>query len=427
MLASGRHPVYVASRFRAIAARYGLGSAKAKARIRRCLRALDSRGLQPTFATPGAVVEREGAFFRELRDTGAEMAVHGYDHANFRRLTRTQAEWQFARAIEAYSVEGIPCEGFRCPYLSYTDDVRAILPEGVFAYSSNRAIAWPVVSGDDAGPVFEQLARNYGAGPAAEQVCTPALDGALVEIPASVPDDLQLADGLGLGTEGLVRAWSDMLDLTHEREELFAPLFHPEAFDLFEDAALELLAAAGRRRPAVWLTQLRHVAGWWRELAGFQARMALDDGAVVVDLDCSERATVLARGRHWDGNETPWDGAWFVLAGRRLRIEDGTRPFVGAVGLDLASVRFLREQGYIVDDGEHAGRCGIVLDADDVERLGSRRALVDEIEHSTAPLVRYSRWPGGAKSAICLAGDLDALSWRDYAARLHPAVRARSG
>lgn len=421
----GRSPVYLAARLRAVAQRYGLASGKAKERVRRCLRTLEPYGLQPTFATPGRVVEGDPAFFRELRDAGAELAIHGYDHANFRRLSRAQAAWQFEKAIAAYARHGIPCEGFRCPYLSYTAEVRAILPQGAFAYSSNRAVAWPVV-GEAGGAVYAQLARNYRAAASDEVVCTPSIEDGLVEIPASVPDDLQLCDGLGLGQEGLVRAWIAMLEGAHARGELFAPLFHPEAFDLLAGAVGDLLQAASAQRPAVWMTQLRHVARWWREREAFGVTSSLEDGTLSVELDCSDRATVLVRGWRWGGRLTPWNGEWSVIDDRTLRIADGTRPFVGVSGVDEPTIAFLREQGYIIEDGEHASRCSLPLSGANVERLGSRRAVTDHLERSEAPLIRFSRWPAEAKSAFCFAGDLDALSLREYADRLRPAVRARS-
>jgi hypothetical protein len=424
---SRRNPVYLASRLRAVFGRYGLGSRRAKERVRRCVRTLASHGFQPTFATPGRVVERDPGFFRELRDAGVELAVHGYDHADFRRLTTRQAAWQIERALAAYSRNGIPCEGFRCPYLSCTPEVRSILPDGAFEYSSNRAVASGAIRVDAAGPVFAQLARNYRAASSHEVVCTPAIEDGLVELPASVPDDLQLCDGLGLGPDGMADAWVAMLRESHERGELFVPLFHPEAYDLLEGAVDGLLEAAARAHPPVWLTQLRHVARWWRARRGFGVAAQADEGGMRVRLDCDDAATVMVRAWPWPAATRPWDGAWAVLDDRTVRIEDSTRPFVGVTGVERATVDFLREQGYVVEEGGAAERCSVRLTGRAVAELGSRRALLAHVEASPGPLLKYSRWPSEAKSAFCLAGDLDALSLRDYAERLTPAVRARSG
>ncbi|HWH96175.1 MAG TPA: polysaccharide deacetylase family protein [Baekduia sp.] len=421
-----RHPAYLASRLRAVAGRYGVTTRKAKERVRRCVRRLEQRGVRPTFATPGRIVDQDPSFFRELRDAGVELAIHGYDHADFRRLTREQAAWQFEQALAAYARHGVPCVGFRCPYLSCTADVRAVLPVGAFTYSSNRAVAWPAAAGDGGGAVFEQLARNYRAAPCAEVVAAPAAEDGLIEIPVSVPDDLQLCDGLGLGEEGLRRQWLLTLQETQRRGELFAPLFHPEAYDLLETAVDGLLDAVRAQRPAVWATQLRDVAAWWRERAAFGVRTIAEDGALVLELDCSERATVLVSRWRRPAALRPWDGPWSILDDRRIRLEGTTRPFVATAGVDAATVAFLVEQGYVVDADRDA-ECSVALTSHDVQRLGSRRALLEHVERAPAPLVRFGRWPSDARSAFCLAGDLDALSLRDYALRLHPRVRARSG
>ena len=95
------------------------------------------------------------------------------------------------------------------------------------------------------------------------------------------------------------------------------------------------------------------------------------------------------------------------------------RPFVGlAAGAPGYLASFLREQGYILDCGETASRCGTYLDLATLARLRSEVELVEHIEDSAALLVRYWRWPDGAKSAMCITGDLDALSLVDYASRL---------
>ena len=306
--------------------------------------------------------------------------------------------------------------------------MRAILPAGVFSYSSNRAIAWPAVGGDvdDSGPV-RSWPCYYRAVPSDEVISAPTIEDGLVEIPASVPDDLQLCDGLGLGEEGLLRAWLEMLRQTHRREELFAPLFHPEAYDLLEAAVDGVLDAARAQRPTVWLTQLRDIAAWWRERSAFGVRTTAQGGGLVLDFDCSARATVLVAHWPWPATLRPWDGAWSVLDDRTVRIDGAPRPFVGVTGVDAATVAFLTEQGYVVESGADAAACSVSLSGRDVQRLKTPRAMIEELERSTKPLVRYSRWPSEAKSAFCLAGDLDALSLRDYAQRLRPAVRARSG
>ncbi len=413
----GRNSRYLARRLRSVAGRYGVTVGRAEERVRRCVKTTAELGLLPTFATPGRVVEGHPAFFRELAEAGAELAVHGYQHVNFQRLSEAEAAAQFERAVRAYEAAGVPCHGFRCPYLSYSGGLRGTLPEGAFAYSSNEAVAWDVVSVDVEDPVFSQLASFYRAKPSSRVISAPELRDGLVEIPASVPDDLQLLDALGLGGDGVEQAWCRMLRAAHTRSELLAPLFHPESFDLLRGPVEGLLAEARRLRPRVWLTQLRELAAWWLERAAVSLRCGPGPRLVVQG---SERATVLVRDWPWEAPRRPWDGSWQLLEAREVALDGSVRPLLGARGVGDDTVAFLREQGYLLDTGEHAPDCSVVLDGETVRKLGDRPRLLEHIERSPGPLVKLSRWPDGLKGAICFAGDLDALSLWDYAQRLLP-------
>jgi Polysaccharide deacetylase len=414
----GRNLPYLASRLRSVGTRYGLTPRKARDRVRRCVRLVGRYGVRPTFATPGRVIDADPGFFRELTAEGVELAVHGYDHVNFHSLTKQEASEEFARALRAYSRHGIPCDGFRCPYLSYSPELADVLPEGSFLYGSNRAIAWTTEALDSENPVFRQLATFYAATSADHEPSVPTATRRLVEIPASVPDDLEFCDALGLGEDGLLEAWLQTFERVHRRGELFAPLFHPESFDLLAAPMEGLLEDMKRRRPAVWLTQLRDVARWWREREAFRVTISREQDGLCVRFACSKRATVLARDWPVNGGGSAWDDRWAVLDGRNVRVEEGARPFVGVRALEPETVAFLEEQGYVVDRTEEAPRCTVFVEPGVLGRLPSKVALIAYIEASSGPLLKLGRWPDAAKSAFCLAGDLDALSLRDYAGRL---------
>jgi hypothetical protein len=80
-------------------------------------------------------------------------------------------------------------------------------------------------------------------------------------------------------------------------------------------------------------------------------------------------------------------------------------------------VSFLRQQGYIVQVNSDSRAYSIYLDWTDFAAK-DERALLAEIEKSAAPLVRLGRWPNGARSALCVTGDIDALTLWDYGLRL---------
>jgi peptidoglycan/xylan/chitin deacetylase (PgdA/CDA1 family) len=414
----GRRFPYLATRAISLARRYGIRDGKAMARVRRCVETLARYDLAPTFATPGSVIEREPAFFRGLEVMGVEFAIHGYDHVDFRLLDEAESRRQFDRAADAFHRNGISFAGFRCPYLSYTDRLARILPAEGFEYSSNKAISWDVIPRPPTGATFDQLEEFYSGAPAAEAVSTPWTAGPFVEIPVSLPDDLQLLDGVRIATDGVRDAWGTILDRTYERGELFAPLFHPESFDTLRVAVESLSDDVRNRQPHIWKTQLREIAHWWKERAAFAARAALDGALLRVELDCSDRGTVLVRDWDGNGNTKPWDGRYSVLLDRSVSVDPKARPFVGARGASERTVAFLREQGYVIDGDDDASSCTVMIDEAVDAALETDVRRLEFVESTQGPLLRFWRWPDEAKSAFCFAGDLDALSLREYAGRL---------
>jgi hypothetical protein len=248
----------------------------------------------------------------------------------------------------------------------------------------------------------------------------PSLAGPIVEIPVCLPDDLQLLDGMNLDERAMQEAWTDLLRQTHRRGELFDVLFHPESFDRSGPALEAVLREARNLRPSVWITQLRDINRWWREKADFAVETRREGASVRLEFRCSERATVLARHVNAGGRMSAWHGSYRALESRTLRLNaSGKRPFVG-VAADPADpvVGFLKDQGYIVETGSEATGCATYLGSTELARAQDQVRLIELIESSAAPLVRFWRWPSNARSALCVTGDLDALSLTDYAARL---------
>jgi hypothetical protein len=115
-----------------------------------------------------------------------------------------------------------------------------------------------------------------------------------------------------------------------------------------------------------------------------------------------------------------WAGTFRVLEGRTVRLHASEKlPFLG-VAADPADavVAFLKEQGFVVETGPEAAGCATYLGSGDLRRARDHVQLLELIESAVTPMVRFWRWPSNARSALCVSGDLDALSLTDYAARL---------
>lgn len=402
--------------------RYGMTPAKAMDRILACMAVLAKHGCAPTLPTPGRVVERYPQFVRRLQDAGAEIAVHSYDHVDLAALAPAEASQQLVHAAEVFGAHGVEVRGFRCPYLSCTDELLDALPRGLFEYSSNKPIRWDVIAttrNHSAAGNTEVLERLYQPLPAHCTVCAPSGRSSLVELPVCLPDDLELHDGWQLDPEGVAQAWIQVLQRSHQRGELFDLLFHPELADLCQEPLAAVLREARRLDPLVWIARLCDVSDWWREKAGFGVTTSHTSTGLCISFHCSHRATILARGLNASDSGVSWNGAYRRFMGRELLVPSGCRPFVGlSEHTPPSTIAFLREQGYVVDDSDEARDCSLYLEAATLTGLKNEAELVDYIEKSSDPLVRYWRWPDGAQSALCITGDLDALTLLDYLSRL---------
>ncbi len=411
---------FVFQRLASLLDKYGLSPAKATVRIEANLATLARFGCRPTFFTPGAVVDQHVCFIQDLQAAGAEIALHGYQHVDLSSLPLAEAKAQLTRALTAFSRHGLEARGLRCPYLGCPDALLDDMPAGLFRYSSNRALWFDVThtcEQDEKSLLFSTLRRFYHPGSSAEICCVPWSRSNMIEIPVCVPDDLQLHQGLGLDAQGIAQAWFEILRRTYERGELFNLIFHPELGAICNSAFEVLLQEAVHLTPKVWIARLRDICDWWQEKAGFTVDSLATPTGLQLAFSCSSRATILVRGLATDDFMQPWYGAYMRLQARRLGLPSGSRPFVGAAADAGPAVAFLREQGYIVDTTGAAARCAVYLDAEILSRLNQVQ-LVDYIEVAPGPLVRYGRWPDGARSALCITGDLDALTLLDYAGRL---------
>ncbi len=400
---------YIITRVRVLTDRYGLRLAKAEQRIINGTRFLARFGCLPSYPTPGRVVEHSPDFFRRLEAMGAELSVHSYDHVDFRSLTEQEATYQLERANVAFKRSGLRAQGFRCPYMSYTDDKRASIHPGMYRYSSNKRLLWEEIE-DDIPSVKDHLS-------------VPWFDGDMVEIPVSLPSDLFLYDQLQSGKVGMARAWLDILRASYRRGEMFIVLFHPETFHLCTLAFALILAEARASTPPVWAARLCDISDWWWEKVNFSTDIAPAGKELDITFYCSPRATILARNltHRLSGTTTqPWYGFYqrIVPQGNATtcRVRGAPWPFVGVTDDVAEPTRaLLRNQGYIVLDGEHGARCGLRLSGADVPANPVR--LVHMLESSDAPLLRYWRWPEGYRSVVSITGDLDALNLFDYILR----------
>ena len=396
-----------------IATRFGPTPGRMGGRFERFMDILDEYAIRPTFPITALPMSRNPDFAHRLLDRGAELAVHAWSHIDLSALDLAGQREHMSRAVELFRSCSVPFTGFRAPYLHWNEDTMRVVGEFQFRYSSNQTLWWNVIDESALGEKEKEgLARGiafYGPIPAAGFRALPFRRDGFIEIPVCLPDDEIPLDRMYIhDADYLGSMWRRIFAETYARGELFTLQLHPERIDFFAGALRGLLADARGRKPAVWIATLDEIAQWWEAKARNRAQFVREGDAFRVTVDaCPGTTLMLCR----NGMETPIDAPG-------LTVDSRYRPCVGvAPASHRDAIAILTDLGYIVEVGERSDGYAVhlgLLDRTDYNAIAASRRVIDE---STRPLVRFGTWPRGAKSALSVTGDIDALTIWDFVAR----------
>jgi Polysaccharide deacetylase len=419
----GKGTWHAVRRAGAIGSHYGLGPRRMEERLATVLALVERCGCRATLPVVAAVAERYPDVVSRYAARGLEFAVHGLYHVDHTDLAKADQIDQLARARHALESAGILVAGFRAPYLRADEATIEAVRRTGFQYDASQAFHWPLdtEARGPGGPVtdsYERALDFYGARSAEDHPVLPWSEGGIVRLPYCLPDDEAVVDRLRLAPGEIATLWRAVLGATHDRGELFTLAVHPERIAECAPAIADVLAAARTLGPPVWIARLDEIARWWRDrtVSVVAVREDRPDWLRVTILG-PDGVTVLARHLDIPGAE-PWFGTYDRLASTEVEVPAVPRPFVGVrPDAPAALVTFLREQGYIVERAASPRLYGTFVERDRFSPA-DRRSLLAEIEASSAPLLRLGRWPYGARSALAVTGDVDALTIGDYARRL---------
>jgi len=412
---------FIYERATKLSERYSFTPVKAMARIRFCVDRLSAYRCYPTFFVPAIVVKRNSDFIHELQEKGCEIGVHGYQHIDMRSISPKEACFQLNKAKAVFRHEDISIDGFRCPYLSFSDEILRELQPGEFNYSSNRAIAWMDPNSESREPqlVFDTVEKFYHPASAQSTLSLPYQDENILEIPVSVPDDLQLRDGMNFTPDEISSAFSCTFNQTHQRGELFNLMFHPELASMLIEPFFAVLGEAFIQKQRVWVTQLRDISKWWHIKENYKIQIEKTDSKYRLMIDCPRHATLLVRGIDNQPETSHWGGRYQRVNSEKPIFFTDLLPLVGiSPRLPKWVHSSLKQLGYISINNHDQQNCSIQIKTEFLNHLDNPVKLIEAVEALDVPLIRFWPWPDGCQSALCLSGDLDALSLIDYATRL---------
>lgn len=405
----------MARRVAVISGRYGVTARKMDNILAHLARLLDEYDCGGTFPLVTAALERSPGVAEKYLGRNIEYAIHGYYHIDHKRLPfEKQAEY-FDKARQRFEAHGVNVSGFRCPYLRWNDDTLAAIKQAGLLYDSSQVVAWNVAR-EHESEAYRRVLGFYGAVSADDFPALPRFDNDLVRIPYCVPDDEALVDRLQFdSTEAFRNPWLAILEQTYQRGELFTLGLHPERIHLCESALRETLRAALPLRPSVWFARLDVISRWWLDRTRAQVSVHSEPGGIHrVQVAGPAGVTLLARGVDVLGGYKDWDGVYRQLDGTSSTVRCEAKPVIGVSPRSKPYLsEFLRQQGYIVEAAEVGGGQAIFLDRAQFA-YEDEKPLLEEIERRSVSLVRLGRWPNGARSALCVTGDIDALTIWDY-------------
>lgn len=410
----------LAARAGTIVTRFGLTTGQMTRCLTRYVDLVSRFDTRPTLPITACVLARHPALIRRFVDRGVEFAVHGLVHNDHAALSHQAQRAGIARAIAIFQAAGVPCRGFRGPYLRYNAATDAAVRDLGLLYHSSQAVAFPVLpAGVRHGPRATAYARAlhlYRARDAGHVCVRPHDRDGLIDLPVALPDDEVMVDRLHLDPATQAELWLGVLEMTHARGDLFTIQLHPERIDDCAYALETVLQDARLRRPGAWLARLEEVASWWQRRG--RARLCVEEtgqNAYCVRLDGPDEAALLVRGLP-AVDAAAWYGSELVARARCFEVSAPVKPVAGVAPDAPPWVPvFLREEGIPFEVSGEQARYGAYVSAADA---ADEAALLEQIERGDGPLVRLARWPGGARSALSITGDIDAITIQDFVLRL---------
>jgi peptidoglycan/xylan/chitin deacetylase (PgdA/CDA1 family) len=402
----------------AISGRYGFTPAKMDQALRLFIDVLQDYDCGASFPITASALARHGPVVEKYLAKNIEFAIHGLFHLDYSRLSPADQYRHIQRAQQIFHEQKIQPTGFRCPYLHWNDDTLTAVAGNGLDYDSSQALHWDVVE-KFANEDYEHVLNFYGARSANDYLALPQIMGRIVQIPYCIPDDEALIERLKLGnTQAIGETWLAILMQTYELGELFTLGLHPERIGLLHRPLTEVLAQARSLRPQVWIARLDEIAGWWRarSQALFEV-ISKGNDLFHVHIVGPPGTTALARHVSIRAPVELWRDGFDRVRGSSFYFRASRRPCVGlSPDSDPALLDFLRQLGYWVEIVTEKQACSIYLHqphfAPEEERL-----LLSWLARSDEPLIRLGRWPDGAQSALCITGDIDAVTLWDYALR----------
>src|SRR5215470_10613543 len=179
-----------ARRLRTVFTRFGFTESPIRHALYTIIDTLQRYNGAPTFFIPAVVLGRHPQLISGIALDGAEIGIHGFVHNDYRTLSKDEQYRQTKRAILLFKNNKIPYQGFRNPYLGWTEESLAVYAALGINYESNVAVLHDVVDLDAFSPLLQsgyaKSLKLFQAVPCTIYALRPHFETKLLRIPTSI-------------------------------------------------------------------------------------------------------------------------------------------------------------------------------------------------------------------------------------------------
>lgn len=381
---------------------------------------------RPALIVPALVLKRHHRLLNNLSGASLECAIHGYTHKNFKPLGLDEQVSEIRKAKGVFEQLQIHPYGFRAPYLSWNGHTGQAVQKNNLLWESNETFIW---NGFEKSRLFKlrhfmekAIHVLYDPLDGHKSVVIPRLQGDIVRIPVALPDDEILIDRLGITDSNKIgQVWGKILESTHQRGDIFVLQLHPERFPICREAMESLLDSALNSERGIWVTGMKEVAEWWKQKSRFEFAFEAAPGkGWRVHCQCTDRAVILGRNLPGKASQAAFYRDYRVIEERDFLVESENRKPCIAVHPRCSQtlLKFLADEGFAYEISDVDAGCSLFLK--EYETFGRKNELdlLNKIEESPNPIVRYWLWPDAQKSAFVTSHDLDCVTLTDFLLRL---------
>jgi peptidoglycan/xylan/chitin deacetylase (PgdA/CDA1 family) len=380
---------------------------------------------QPALIIPSVVLKRYKNFFKLFANNGLEFGAHGHVHKDFKPLSLREQVAQIGMAKEIFNGLSVPVYGFRSPYLSRNCFTTEAIQNNSFLWESNETLIWKdyFVSQE---LKLHNLMRDaihflYNPLDAQQNVVIPRLLGEVVGIPVMLPDDEILVDRFGIVDSDTIESiWAAILEKTRERGDIFVLQLHPERLAICKDVMKGLLDKASRDELGIWVTSMNEVAKWWKEKSRFEVAFEhVPQRGYWIKCKCTDRAIVLCRNHYSKSSQRFFYRDYYTITQREFFVVSGDlKPCIGVYpSCSNKLLDFLRDEGFAFEVSREGSEYSLYLDRYEIFDRKNEQNLLNMIEQTRNPIIRYWRWPQSKRSAFVTTHDMDCLTLIDFLLR----------